>query len=223
LLIAHMVARRIGDDGIDEPDSGWEDLLVGIPGHVEAVLAALIPLIDKLFGEGSYVTSTFANEQRCQQLVAGVLDMLKEGTELRDLADFRRLESRRPRRPNTVSLLIDHGRIPEGARLQYRPGVTETRAIGEGLSADSRRSSATWVNDRRRPILWEADGQRYSLGGLIIEMWSQANWREAWSAVQGPKQWEVPGEGTLAEIADQIWRKILIEGEPTGSTADKNI
>ncbi|WP_161500732.1 hypothetical protein [Embleya scabrispora] len=46
------------------------------------------------------------------------------------------------------------------------------------------------------------------------QIWQQAEWREQWSAVQGPKQWRVPGEGTLVEIAERLWRQLDTEQEP---------
>ncbi|GGI68976.1 hypothetical protein GCM10011581_02500 [Saccharopolyspora subtropica] len=95
--------------------------------------------------------------------------------------------------------------------MRYNPTSTEVQAIGEWLNSDPRRSFATWTNDRRKPLLWEADKERYSPSGLVTHIWRQANWQEAWSAVQGPKQWEIPGEGTLVEIAEQLWRQVLIE------------
>lgn len=212
LLTTHIVFQRIGTEGIDEPDSEWETALTDVPAHVAAVLAQLIPLMDRLFGEGSYVTSTFANEQRCRQLVAGVLQTLEEGTNARGLSAFQQPDvPKPPRRPNTVALLIDHERIPDGTRLKYYPSATEEQAIGDWLTADPRRSVASWVNDRRKPLLWEADGERYSPSGLVAHIWRQADWREAWSAVQGPKQWGIPGEGSLVEIAEELWRRMLTE------------
>jgi hypothetical protein len=211
LLITHIVFQRIGDDGIDELDSEWESGLDEVSAHVEAVLAQLIPLMDHLFGEGSYVTSTFANEQRCQQLVVGVLQALAEGSNARELAAFRSGLPKPRRRPSTVSLLIDHERIPAGTRLQYQPSLTEEQAIGSWLNAHPGHSYATWINDRRKPLLWEADGERYSPTGLVTQIWRKAEWREAWSAVQGPKQWYLPGEGSLVDIAEQLWQQILTE------------
>ncbi len=212
LLVTHMIFQRVGTEGIDEPDSGWEAALGDVPAHVEAVLAQLIPLMDHFFGEGSYVTSTFASEQRSRQLVAGVMQALAEGKDARELAVFQQPDTPKPpRRPNTVALLIGQERIPDGTRLSYHPSPTEEQAIGDWLNADPRRLFATWVNDRKKPLLWEADGERYSPSGLVTHIWRQADWREAWSAVQGPKQWGVPGEGTLVEIAEQLWQRILTE------------
>lgn len=107
--------------------------------------------------------------------------------------------------PDSVALLVDHNRIPIGTRLLYRASTpAEERAIGEWLSEDPRRYLATWTNDRRHPLLWEADQQTYSPTGLVREIWRQAQWEDAPSATRGPVSWSVPGEGTLAEIADGL-------------------
>jgi hypothetical protein len=217
-LIAHIVFQRIGIEGIDEPDPEWETAIDDVPVHVDAVLTRLIPLTNHIFGEGSYVTSTFANEQRCKELASKVLQNLKDGTGVTDLSAFQQPSGLKPpRRPSTVSLLISHERILDGIRLEYRPSPTEEQAIGHWLNADPRRGYATWVNDRRKPLLWEADGERYSPSGLVTHIWRLAEWQEAWIAVQGPRQWAIPGEGTLLEIGEILWQRILTEGSPTDS------
>lgn len=208
LLITHIIFQRVGVSGIDDPDSDWESVLEDISTEVERVVANLVPLIDHLFGESSYITSTFSNEVRCRQLASGVLRILADGAQVADIDDLRQSGAKPARRPNTVSLLIDYGHLSEGVKLLYLPSLTETEAIGEWLKGDPRRTTATWVNDRRKPLLWEADGRRYSPGGLTSEIWRQAGWRDAWTSVRGPTQWEVPGEGTLAEIADSLWRRV---------------
>ncbi|MFD9732773.1 hypothetical protein, partial [Micrococcus luteus] len=141
-----MVAQQVGSEGIDEPDSGWEASLEDVPARVDATLAQLIPLVNHLFGGGSYITSTFASEERSRKLVAAVLQALSDGTDAGDLTAYQqRDDSKPPRRPNTVTLLIDHDRIPAGTRLMYRPSATEEQAIGDWLNADPRRAYATWV------------------------------------------------------------------------------
>ncbi len=105
---------------------------------------------------------------------------------------------------------------PTAPPLVYAPSDTEERAIGAWLDQDPRRRrGGTWVNDRKGgPILWEADGRRYSPSGLVSHIWQQAEWREQWSAVQGPKQWRVPEEG------GRWWR--LRNGCGVGWTRHKN-
>ncbi|MET8578315.1 AIPR family protein [Streptomyces sp. NPDC005012] len=218
LLVAHLVFQRIGRDRFEESDRDWEGVLAEIPGQVSQVLAALISLVDALFTPKSFITSTFANEERCARLVSAVLGTLERGTgpdSPMNLAALLKVAGQtRQRRPQTVRLLVDHDVIEEGTRLEYAPSAAEELAIGAWLNADPRRRRASWVNDRKAPLLWEADGRRYSPTGLVSQMWNEADWKEQWSAVQGPKQWRVPGEGTLVEIAERLWQRIAAGEEP---------
>lgn len=215
LLAAHLVFQRIGRDRFDDSDGDWEGVLAEIPGQVSQVLAALISLVDALFTPKSFVTSTFANEERCARLASAVLGTLERGagpdSPMKLTALLKIAGQTRQRRPQTVRLLVDHDAIDEGTRLEYAPSTVEELAIGAWLNADPRRRHASWVNDRRTPLLWEADGKRYSPTGLVSQMWNEAEWKDQWSAVQGPKQWRVPGEGTLVEIAERLWQRIAAE------------
>ncbi|PRX97872.1 AIPR family protein [Allonocardiopsis opalescens] len=217
LLVAHLVFQRIGRERFDEPDDEWAAVLADVPDQVRAVLPCLITMVDTLFTNKSYVTSTFANEERCARLVAAVLGVLERGTGPDSPMNLKALmagtKRRRQRRPQTVRILVDHEAISDGTPLVYAPTTVEELAIGAWLDEDPRRRRASWVNDRRTPILWEADGKRYSPTGLVAQMWNAADWKEQWSAVQGPKQWKVPGEGTLVEIAEGVWQRITDEGE----------
>ncbi|MFC8100611.1 AIPR family protein [Streptomyces sp. NPDC057363] len=219
LLAAHLVFQRIRRERFDESDGDWETVLAEIPGQVSAVLACLITMVDALFTPKSFVTSTFANEERCAKLVSAVLGTLERGAgpdSPMNLASLLKTAGRtRQRRPQTVRLLVDHDAIEDGTRLEYAPSAAEELAIGAWLNADPRRRRASWVNDRKTPLLWEADGRRYSPTGLVSQMWNAADWKEQWSAVQGPKQWRVPGDGTLVEIAERLWQRIATgEGSP---------
>ena len=213
LLAAHVVFQRIGSEAIEEPDSDWDAVLLAVPGQVRIVLACLIDMVDKLFTSKSYVTSTFASEEKSKQLIQAVLLTLDTGGGVvPDLSVFvSAANKKRPKRPPTIHLLVDYDMISEGTPLTYAPSDTEERAIGAWLDEDLRRRRATWLNDRKAPILWEADGRQYSPSGLVSHIWQQGEWREQWSAVQGPKQWRVPGEGTLVELAERLWRRLDTE------------
>ena len=41
LVIAHIVMRRLGDNGIDDIASDWDNRLANVPGHVYAVVLDL--------------------------------------------------------------------------------------------------------------------------------------------------------------------------------------
>lgn len=104
-----------------------------------------------------------------------------------------------------MSRLVAHRRIDDGARLVFRTTTpSEEQALGEWLSEDPRRYIATWVNDASAPLTWAADGARYSPSGLVTRIWHEAAWAEAPVAVQGPRSWVLPGEGTLAELAEEL-------------------
>ncbi|WP_371665668.1 AIPR family protein [Streptomyces sp. NBC_01241] len=212
LLVAHLVFQRIGRERFDESEGEWENTLAETPDQVRAVLACLISMVDTLFNNKSFITSTFANEERCARLAVAVLGTLDRGVGPDSPMNLKALMEtsgrKRQRRPQTVRLLVDHDAIEEGTRLEYAPSAVEELAIGAWLDADPRRRRASWVNDRKTPLLWEADGRRYSPTGLVSQMWNAADWKEQWSAVQGPKQWRVPGEGTLVEIAERLWQRI---------------
>lgn len=216
--VAHLVIQRVGGEAIEAPDGDWDATLRGVPDQVQNVLASLIGTVDQLFTDKSYITSTFASEDKTRQLVKAVLATLDAGGGALDLSAFvTAAAKKRPKRPPTVHLLVDHDIIPEGTLLTYAPSGVEERAIGSWLDQDPRRRRSTWLNDRKAPILWEADGRRYSPSGLVNHIWEQAGWREQWVAVQGPKQWRVAGEGTLAEIADRLWKHLRAQ-ESEGSS-----
>jgi hypothetical protein len=111
----------------------------------------------------------------------------------------------RLRRPNAVSTLVDARRLPEGVTLTFvMRGQREREWVGPWLADDDRRSQATWVNTRSKPLLWAYDGQRYSPSGLVTKIWELSGWPDHPVSVQGPSQWVVPGKGTLWEMAKVI-------------------
>jgi hypothetical protein len=171
---------------------------------VERVTSWLIYHLDAEFGTNSIVASTLANQDRCRTLVDRVLYSMRQGIEIPDLPreylPARRLPKQR--RPNAVPTLIDSGRVADGTTLTYRAMTQpEREAMADWLAEDPRRGIATWVNERVRPVLWAADGKRYSPSGLVLRMWQLAGWAKAPVAAQGPARWYVESEGSLWDIA----------------------
>ncbi|MER6571077.1 AIPR family protein [Streptomyces sp. NPDC001093] len=203
LLVAHLVFRLDGAEGIDDPDTEWEHALVDVSGRVRQVLAALIPLVDDLFGSNSFVATIFRETGRCRLLAETAVRTLTDAEQTPQLVVAS--PPQRSRRPSSARLLVEHRRIPDGTQVLYQPGRVEERAIGRWLDEDPRRYLATWSNDTRHPLRWAADGRLYSVNGLIRHIWQSAEWREAWSAVQGPRYWIIPGEGSLADLAEALW------------------
>jgi hypothetical protein len=105
-------------------------------------------------------------------------------------------------------LLVEAGRIKDGTHLHFLPGgEAEQVALRSWLEADPRRQTASWVNDRARPLVWAADGKKYSATGLVQLMWSRSEWSGAPVAVQGPSRWRLQSGETLVELADAIQRE----------------
>jgi hypothetical protein len=206
LLLAHIVFQGVGLDHLDDAADEWEDFREDVPGVVADVLDRLIHYVDAEWGANSYIRSTFVNESRCRLLVRRILADLEHGAPPPEMpADYRRDEEPRPRRPNTVGILVDAGRIPEGAELEFViGGGPEEQALRSWLADDPRRRKATWTGKRGKALLWAADNRRYSPTGLVQHMWRLAEWESAPVAVQGTLRWELPGQGTLVTMAEQV-------------------
>lgn len=74
-------------------------------------------------------------------------------------------EAERARAQKSVHVLVESGRLPDGTRLRLLPshGTNEKarEAIDAWVGDDDSRAVATWQNDQRRPLRWDADGQAY--------------------------------------------------------------
>ncbi|MEJ1107173.1 MULTISPECIES: AIPR family protein [unclassified Kribbella] len=211
LLIVHVLFQVIDRDGFDQPfvEADFAALRVDVIGRIVPYLSLVVESVDRLFGAGSYVTATFSSEERCADLVGALIAAIRQGKDGVVGYIERSRPSRLSRRPNSVALLVDAERIADGTQLTYQYGSdVERDAIQPWIGEDASRARATWVNDRSKPLLWEFDGKRYSPSGLITHMWKLAQWQDAWVSVQGPKQWAVPGEGTLVGLAEGVWRDL---------------
>jgi hypothetical protein len=207
-LIAHVVFQYLDLDGIDDPDADWDAVLERVPEAVTEATSWLVHHLDAEYGTGSIVSSTLARSDRSRQLAGLVLASLGAGVPVPDLPpDYRppKGKSGKQRRPNAVPTLIDAGRLADGTALVYQPSTQpEREAMADWLAEEPDRGTATWVNQRVRPLLWAADGKRYSPSGLVQRMWAMAGWAKAPVAAQGPSRWHVPGEGSLWDIALEI-------------------
>ncbi|MFG1846998.1 AIPR family protein [Micromonospora carbonacea] len=214
-LIAHVVFQHLDLDGIDEPDTDWDAILAQVPEATERATAWLIHHVDAAFGPRSMVSGTLADPQHCRTLAGLVLEDLRRSIPVPDLPQEYRPAKRvsKQRRPNAVPTLIDAGVLADGTPLTYQAaGRPEREAMAAWIAADPSRAAATWVNQRVRPILWAADGKRYSPSGLVQEMWRLAGWGKAPAAAQGPARWHLPGgkslwtlaQETLAAVGDDV-------------------
>ena len=205
LLVAHIVFQLVGVDDIDEPGSDWESRMDTVLGRTSNIISVLMSLVDQLYGPTAFLSATFGNERKCRELAGTALQILADGVDSASTSlPLLTPELDQQSKPNSVRLLVERGRIADGAQLVYRPNAAEERALGEWLSEDPRRYLATWVNDPRKPLVWAMDGLRYSPSALVMRIWRAADWADAPVAVNGPRFWHLPGTGSLAELASNI-------------------
>lgn len=206
-LACHLTFKILGTEGIDDPEDSWAtESLPKIPEIISALVPRLILAMDELY-EKTQVRTICADTDRCKAVAAMVLDhALGEGSPTLLPEKYRQDAGRRkPRRPNAVPTIVNHEALAEGTPLTlYTPMAPERAALRSWLAEDPRRSRASWVNDRSRPILWEADGKRYSPTGLIKRMWELASWENRPVANQGTARWKTPENETLTELASKI-------------------
>ncbi|WP_410874286.1 AIPR family protein [Nocardia sp. A7] len=207
LLVANLCFRLVESDERENPETDWDAVVDRIGAQVGPALHWLIAANDRLFGPKSFVSKTFTDADKCRALIDEVLPHLL-GRAVAPALPAEYQPAKKPprtRAKSAVSVLLDSGSIPSGTELRYQPATTrEESAMVQWLASDPRRARATWVRDRNKPLLWEADGQQYSPTGLVMHMWAEAEWGESPVAVQGPRCWEVPGRGTLAGLAERL-------------------
>lgn len=207
LLLAHICFRLVESDEMENPETDWEQVIDRIGSKVKSLLRWLIVANDSEMGSKSFVSKTFTDEEKCQVLTARVLSHAYTADKIPALPEEYRptRKARRPRSKSAVSVILDANHLQPGVPLRYHSLTPrEEAAISEWLAMDPRRARASWVIDRSKPVLWEADGKRYSPTGLVMQMWEQAGWSGAPVAVQGTKCWLVPEQGSLATIAEKL-------------------
>ncbi|MET8648914.1 AIPR family protein [Nocardia aurea] len=207
-LLTHLVLRKLDADGIDEPDPdlAWSANAIGkVPELVQQLVPLVAATIDDLFGERAHMPAVCSDVARCREIAERILHdsaPISEQTTQR----YSRSRQRGPRRrPNAVTVLIDKGVLPEGTALILSNNFpVETAALADWLAEDAKRGRATWVTHRQRPILWAADGQKYSPSGLIAHMWELADWKRRPAANQGTTRWMTTDGQTLADLARRV-------------------
>jgi hypothetical protein len=209
LLVTHLVLQLLDLEDVDEHAFDEEAMLAGIPELTNSVLSWLIYHVDAEYGSNSFLSTTFTDETRCKDLAKLVLDDVRRGGAVPTLPkDYQppKRAPRKQRRPNAVPTLVNAGRLLDGTPLVYRPeSSNEELAVKPWLDADPRRDTATWVNDRRRCLLWAYDGEAYSPTGLIIHIWELAGYDRSPVAVQGPRRWWLDDK-SLWDLALEIFQ-----------------
>ncbi|OZV81155.1 abortive phage infection protein [Micromonospora echinospora] len=210
-LLAHLVFRRLDTEAIDEPDSKLEwakQAVEQVQSLVEGLLPTVAAAIDELYTDRAQIRVVCSDVTRCREIAEHVLDPAG-ATPSPSGNKYRRLPPGRKRRPNAVSVLVDKAVLPEGEALTFvTPFASEAEALRDWLAETPKRGRATWVPHRGKPILWAADGQRYSPSGLISHMWELAGWENRPVANQGTARWAVSSGETLADLAWRVLREL---------------
>lgn len=202
LLITHVLLQLHGS-AQDEPSPDDRPPLLD---RIALLVDVLVVTIDKQYGPHSLVSSVLEDADRCVELAAVALDHLTRGAAAPELpleyqSAVRR--AKRSRKPNVVTVLVDATAIPDGLPLTFEPRTAKERAsFAAWLTADPRRRRATWVNNRAKPLLWEADGSRHSPTGLAMAMIREVGVTA--KAVQGPLYWRLPDGRSLVDAAGEI-------------------
>jgi hypothetical protein len=203
-LLCHLVFKWLGTERIDEPTVDWDLIaLARVPEAVETQLALLVTALEREYPKAR-VQATLTDPDRCRRLATLVdgSDLTETGTPEVPERYVKQVQARKRRRPNAVPTLVDNEVIAEGAPLTFVPmNPIEHDALKEWLSEDPRRSRATWVPDRAKPLLWEADGQQHSPSGLVTKMWKAAHWEDRPVSNQGTARWQTADGRTLAALA----------------------
>jgi hypothetical protein len=112
--------------------------------------------------------------------------------------------------------LYEAGAVDEGTVFTLRPRGEVPGSVRKRLAAwvaeDPGRGSALWRNDPGKPLVWQADGQFYSPGGLV-QVITLAAVGERYS-VEGTRWWVNPDGFDMVDLAAQLGgnRPQLYEG-----------
>ncbi|MFC9475946.1 AIPR family protein [Nocardia sp. NPDC056952] len=207
-LLTHLVFRKLDADGIDEadPDLAWsEQAIAQVPDLVKRLVPQVAATIDERFGDRARLQAVCSDIDRCREIAEYIVHGDTRFSDAKARQYRRNTTSRPRRRPNAVTVLIDKGVLAEGTPLILSDNFpVETAALAAWLAEDPKRTRATWVAHRQRPVLWAADGNRYSPSGLISHMWELAEWTGRPVANQGTTRWMTHSGETLADLAGRV-------------------
>ncbi|MGQ4517119.1 AIPR family protein [Streptomyces sp. DW26H14] len=201
-LITHLLFQHLGATSIDDPDFDWDsEVLEKIPALVPDLVRRLTHQIVTRYAPRPQIRTAFQTVETCRELAKQALADLVDGVTVPEPP----VKERKPRRPNTVPLLVDRRVIKDGAPLRY-VGLNEPEreAMEKWLAQDERRRQATWVNHRTKSILWAYDEQQYSPSGLVSKMWADADWGDRPVANQGTARWFQAEGLSLWDLAQRI-------------------
>ena len=104
------------------------------------------------------------------------------------------------RQQTFVAQIVESGRIPVGATLEFRPPykISGSEKLNAWLQQNPQKH-ATWQQNARHPLLWE--GEAFSPTGLAKRIILEATGNQQRS-LRGPDWWTYAGK-TLVELRDE--------------------
>ncbi|WP_051163471.1 AIPR family protein [Nocardia brevicatena] len=235
-LIAHLVLSRLSASILGDPEAEIAGLLKPVAGLTRELSMLLRQAVDE-HCPGVFLAPLFKNHSKCRELVTATLSRYTgEPAELFDTAPFARSETkpaaakrnhkarnvkggRTRRKPDAVKVIQGAGGLEEGTLLEFRPDTKrEKDLLVPWIEEKPVRGRAKWTNEHPavNPLVWEADGKRYSPSNLVITMMIEAGY-PAPSGVRGTTRWTVDKDETLSDIAERI-----AEDEADSSTTTNN-
>lgn len=122
-------------------------------------------------------------------------------------AEVKAVEEKRQRQKDvsTTNRLVSGHVLEDGTLLKLRPEAIneEIRVrIDTWINKDPNRGQARWYNYPATPLLWEADGQRYSPSGLAALVVQEA--AGVTRSIRGGNWWVTENGRDLVELAQEL-------------------
>ncbi|NEW40208.1 AIPR family protein [Nocardia cyriacigeorgica] len=222
-LIAHLALSQVGPSILKDPEAESAGLLKPVADFTRELSILLGQVVDEHY-PGAFLAPLFKNHTKCRELVTSTLSRYTgEPAELFDTATFTRSapksaspkrgqtarhakSGRTQRKQDAVKVIQGAGALAEGVLLEFRPDTKrEKDLLVPWVDENPARGRAKWTNERPtvNPLVWEADGKRYSPSNLVITMMIEAGY-PAPSGVRGTTRWTVGSNETLSDIAERI-------------------
>ncbi|MFM9448829.1 AIPR family protein [Streptomyces acidiscabies] len=206
LLITHVIFQVLDTTDIEKEGADWDSRLALVPDLVERALGWLVATVDVAYGRNSQMLTAMRTFERVRLVVRRVVDGMRSGEPAPDNADYRveeRVQGKRARSTNAVSLIVKSARIADGTPVEFRPVTRPDRqGLSAWLAADPARGRAEWQNNTSKPLVWAGDGESYAPSTLVRKMRKEAMNNN--QQVQGTLYWHVVGEGSLVDLAAEL-------------------
>lgn len=113
----------------------------------------------------------------------------------------------RERRASIPERLVTHAVFAQGEQLRITvpTGTAEDRdKIEEWLNEDPQRTTVSWSQDARAPVIWAVDGQSYNLTTLIRRIIKSSTGNPPRTQTWGPNWYRDTADRVLYKIAETL-------------------